>query len=214
MGNFERSQLIACTRVLRWQSVSRGRAPGVPRNTLRYRLEKHGLRPDTSPSTVGKTPRRTESGAAAGRSLSSWRSWPLPSPAVPIAGRRSPQRRPEQGSRVRWSAGGDRRHSRRGRLSIRAGGEGKPSGPHRLAIQRAFSQTAAPCPLRRTSHPCDRSVGQNRGGRRATPSGRSGGRRRVMDRLAARSPRTPCCEPGRCPFVTGQLGAFRAGRWR
>jgi adenylate cyclase len=64
IGDFERSQLIAA---LQSSGGTRARAAallGVPRNSLRYRLEKHRLRADTPRSAVGKAARPTEPEAA------------------------------------------------------------------------------------------------------------------------------------------------------
>ena len=60
VGDFERSRLITA---LESSSGNLSRAAallGIPRNTLRYRLEKHGLRFDTAAPTRGKGPKRTE----------------------------------------------------------------------------------------------------------------------------------------------------------
>jgi DNA-binding NtrC family response regulator/TolB-like protein len=64
IGDFERSQLTAA---LESSSGNLSRAAallGIPRNTLRYRLEKHGLRLDAPSSTAGKAPRLAERAGA------------------------------------------------------------------------------------------------------------------------------------------------------
>jgi len=60
IGDFERSQLVAALDSAGGNLSRAAALLGIPRNTLRYRLERHGLRPDTSPSVGGKGSRRTE----------------------------------------------------------------------------------------------------------------------------------------------------------
>ncbi|MGH7266558.1 MAG: sigma-54 interaction domain-containing protein, partial [Candidatus Rokuibacteriota bacterium] len=49
MGSVERDHLLEALRETDW-NISRAAARlGLPRNTLRYRIEKHGLRPDAAP---------------------------------------------------------------------------------------------------------------------------------------------------------------------
>ncbi len=64
VGDFERSRLVAALDSS-GGNLSRAAAMlGIPRNTLRYRLEKHGLRFDTAAPSRGKGPRRAEPPAA------------------------------------------------------------------------------------------------------------------------------------------------------
>ena len=67
VGDFERSQLTAALESCSGNLSRAAALLGIPRNTLRYRLEKHGLRLDTPPSAVGKAPRRTEPAVIARR---------------------------------------------------------------------------------------------------------------------------------------------------
>jgi adenylate cyclase len=64
VGEFERSQLIAALASSEGNLSRAAALLGIPRNTLRYRLEKHGLRLDTLPPTMSPGPRRTEASAA------------------------------------------------------------------------------------------------------------------------------------------------------
>ncbi len=60
IGDFERSQLVAALDSAGGNLSRAAALLGIPRNTLRYRLERHGLRSDTSPSVGGKGSRQTE----------------------------------------------------------------------------------------------------------------------------------------------------------
>ena len=54
VGDFERSQLLAALESAGGNLSRAAALLGIPRNTLRYRLEKHGLRPDTPPVAGSK----------------------------------------------------------------------------------------------------------------------------------------------------------------
>ena len=64
LGDFERSQLVAALEASTGNLSRAAALLGVPRNTLRYRLEKHGLRLDAPPATLVRPARRTEPAAA------------------------------------------------------------------------------------------------------------------------------------------------------
>ncbi len=64
VGEFERSQLIAALESSQGNLSRAAALLGIPRNTLRYRLERHGLRADTVPSAGSPRSRRTEPSAA------------------------------------------------------------------------------------------------------------------------------------------------------
>ena len=59
VGDFERSQLVAALESAGGNLSRAAALLGIPRNTLRYRLERHRLRPDTSLSAGGKGSRST-----------------------------------------------------------------------------------------------------------------------------------------------------------
>jgi adenylate cyclase len=59
VGDFEGSQLIAALESVGGNLSRAAALLGIPRNTLRYRLEKQGLRADTLPPAGTKGPRRT-----------------------------------------------------------------------------------------------------------------------------------------------------------
>jgi DNA-binding NtrC family response regulator len=53
LGEFERAQILAALEAVRWNTSRAAAALGLPRNTLRYRMEKHGLRPADPPRPDG-----------------------------------------------------------------------------------------------------------------------------------------------------------------
>jgi DNA-binding NtrC family response regulator len=53
LGEFERAQILAALEAVRWNTSRAAAALGLPRNTLRYRMEKHGLRPADPPHPDG-----------------------------------------------------------------------------------------------------------------------------------------------------------------
>ncbi len=63
VGDFERAQLVAALESAGGNLSRAAALLSIPRNTLRYRLERHGLRPDTSPAAAGTGSRRTEMSA-------------------------------------------------------------------------------------------------------------------------------------------------------
>jgi len=63
VGEFERSQLIAAIESAGGNLSRAASLLGIPRNTLRYRLEKHGLRPEPSPLAGSKGAPRPETSA-------------------------------------------------------------------------------------------------------------------------------------------------------
>jgi DNA-binding NtrC family response regulator/TolB-like protein len=64
VGDFERTQLIAALESSQGNLSRAAALLGIPRNTLRYRLERHGLRADPVPSAGSHRSRRTEPSAA------------------------------------------------------------------------------------------------------------------------------------------------------
>jgi adenylate cyclase len=63
IGDFERAQLVAALESAGGNLSRAAALLSIPRNTLRYRLERHGLRPDTSPAAAGTGSRRSEMSA-------------------------------------------------------------------------------------------------------------------------------------------------------
>ncbi len=80
----ERDQLVEALRETNW-NISRAAARlGIPRNTIRYRIEKHGLRPEASPPARPRPAPPTVAPALPS---------PAPAPTVPLTG---------AAARVRW----------------------------------------------------------------------------------------------------------------
>jgi adenylate cyclase len=214
MGNFERSQLIAALESSGGNLSRAAELLGVPRNTLRYRLERHGLRPDPPPSTVGKAARRTELGAAH-RSVTFLLA-ELASPQASLSPSQAGEALNVVLSKVHAFGGVP---AAIGATRVVAAYQSEPAdGASRavhtvLSIQRAVSQTAGSVPIstRTAIHviACRTELGA--AGEPLHPDDQADAVA-VMDRLAAEiAPDTMLVSQSAVPFVTGQLGGLQGG---
>jgi DNA-binding NtrC family response regulator/TolB-like protein/Tfp pilus assembly protein PilF len=214
VGDFERSQLIAALESSGGNLSRAAALLGVPRNTLRYRLEKHGLRPDTPRSIVGKVTRRTEPGAA--RRPVAFLLAALASPQAAL----SPSQAGEALSLVLnkvHAFGGV--PAAIGATRVVAVYPSEPAdGASRavhtvLSIQRAVSETAGSMPIstRAAIHVTACRTDPGAPGEPLHPDDQAEAVAAV-DRLAAEiAPDTMLVSQSAIPFVTGQLGGLRGG---
>jgi adenylate cyclase len=214
MGDFERSQLIAALESSGGNLSRAAELLGVPRNTLRYRLEKHGLRPDTPPSTVGKAARRTELGAA--RRSVTFLLAELASRQAPLSPSQAGEALSVVLNKVHAFGGVP---AAIGATRVVAAYRSEPAdGASRavhtvLSIQRAVSQTAGSVPIstRTAIHVTACRTEPGAAGEPLHPDDQAEAVA-AMDRLAAEiAPDTMLVSQSAVPFVTGQLGGLQGG---
>jgi adenylate cyclase len=212
LGDFERSQLIAAIESSSGNLSRAAALLGVPRNTLRYRLEKHGLRLD-APSATGTRARRAEPGAV--RRQVAFLLAELASPQGALSPTQAGQALSVVLSKVQAFGGVP---AAIGATRVVAAypsepGDGASRAVHTvLSIQRAVREAAGSVPIstRAAIHvtACRTEPG---GGEPLHPDDQAEAVAAV-DRLAADiAPDTMLVSQSAAPFLTGQLGSLQGG---
>jgi adenylate cyclase len=214
VGEFERSQLIAALESSQGNLSRAATLLGIPRNTLRYRLERHGLRADAGSSAGSHRSRRTEPLAA--RRPVTFLLTEVDSPNAALSAAQAGEALSVVLSKVRAFGGVP---AEIGASRVIAAYPSEPSdGASRavqtvLAIQRAVRPVdvpdAVPLSTRAAIHVTDCRTETGDMGEPVHPADRVAAVAAVTRLAADVTPDTMLVSETAAPFVTGQLGLHK-----